>query len=67
MAADIILYKANKVPVGSDQLQHLELTQRYVDRFNSYFDKALVRPEYIPAIVPRVMSLTNGTKKMSKS
>jgi tryptophanyl-tRNA synthetase len=44
MAADILLYKAKKVPVGADQLQHLELTQRYVTRFNSYFGEVLIKP-----------------------
>lgn len=67
MAADILLYKAGLVPVGADQQQHLELTQRYVDRFNSIFGSVLTRPEYLPSRASKVMSLTEGQKKMSKS
>ena len=67
MAADILLYRARLVPVGADQQQHLELAQRYVDRFNGLFGPVLVRPEYLPSVAPRVMSLTDGRKKMSKS
>lgn len=72
MAADILLYEPDKVPVGEDQKQHLELTRDLVDRFNHKFatpknpvlkrPDALIRPEGA-----RVMSLTDGTKKMSKS
>jgi tryptophanyl-tRNA synthetase len=72
MAADILLYEADKVPVGEDQKQHLELTRDIVDRLNHQFGQpqhpVLKRPE--PLIRPegaRVMSLTDGTKKMSKS
>ena len=71
MAADILLYNADKVPVGEDQKQHLELTRDIAGRVNDKFGKkqpVLKVPE--PMIRPegaRVMSLTDGTKKMSKS
>lgn len=72
MAADILLYEPDKVPVGEDQKQHLELTRDIAARLNYQFgseDKPILRlPE--PMIRPqgaRVMSLTDGTKKMSKS
>jgi tryptophanyl-tRNA synthetase len=72
MAADILLYEADKVPVGEDQKQHLELTRDIVDRFNHQFatPKApvLKRPDpLIRTEGARVMSLTDGTRKMSKS
>lgn len=72
MAADILLYQADKVPVGEDQKQHLELTRDIVNRFNHQFAKAdkpiLKLPEpLIRKEGARVMSLTDGTKKMSKS
>ena len=72
MAADIVLYNAQLVPVGADQKQHLELTRNFVDRFNHrYAQKGqtlLVKPE--PMIAKhgaRIMSLQDPTKKMSKS
>ena len=72
MAADILLYQADKVPVGEDQKQHLELTRDIVNRFNYQFGKPdepiLKLPEpLIRKEGARVMSLTDGTKKMSKS
>jgi tryptophanyl-tRNA synthetase len=73
MAADILLYDADKVPVGEDQKQHLELTRDIVDRFNHQFaaspDKPVLKlPEpLIRKEGARIMSLTDGTKKMSKS
>jgi tryptophanyl-tRNA synthetase len=71
MAADILLYQADKVPVGEDQKQHLELTRDIVNRFNHQFAKdkpALKLPDpLIRKEGARVMSLTDGTKKMSKS
>lgn len=72
MAADILLYEADKVPVGEDQKQHLELTRDIVDRLNHQFGKpdqpVLKSPTpLIRADGARVMSLTDGTKKMSKS
>jgi len=68
MAADILLYNANLVPVGDDQKQHLELTRDLAGRFNFKFGDTLVVPEpYIPKVGARIMSLDDGTKKMSKS
>ncbi|WP_315790694.1 tryptophan--tRNA ligase [Fischerella sp. JS2] len=72
MASDILLYEPDKVPVGEDQKQHLELTRDIVNRFNHLFAKpdqsVLKLPEpLIRKEGARVMSLTDGTKKMSKS
>lgn len=71
MAADILLYQADKVPVGEDQKQHLELTRDIAVRFNHLFGngkKVLKLPDpLIRSEGARVMSLTDGTKKMSKS
>jgi tryptophanyl-tRNA synthetase len=72
MAADILLYQADKVPVGEDQKQHLELTRDIVNRFNHQFalpDQPVLKlPDpLIRKEGARVMSLTDGTKKMSKS
>ena len=69
MAADILLYQADLVPVGDDQKQHLELTRNLAQRFNSYYDKeAFVVPEpFIPKVGARIMSLQDPTSKMSKS
>tara|TARA_Y100000590_G_scaffold346382_1_gene396622 strand:+ start:2083 stop:3093 length:1011 start_codon:yes stop_codon:yes gene_type:complete len=70
MAADILLYKATHVPVGEDQKQHLELTRDIAKKFNNDFKCGeyfpIVEP-LIPKEVSRVMSLRDGTKKMSKS
>jgi len=68
MAADILLYDADKVPVGDDQRQHLELTRDVAIRFNSRYGETFVVPEAsIPPAGARVMDLQNPTKKMSKS
>jgi len=72
MAADILLYQADQVPVGEDQKQHLELTRDIVDRLNFKFGSSekpvLKRPEpLIRTEGARVMSLTDGNRKMSKS
>jgi tryptophanyl-tRNA synthetase len=71
MSADILLYQADKVPVGEDQKQHLELTRDIVNRFNHQFAQeqpVLKLPEpLIRQEGARVMSLTDGTRKMSKS
>lgn len=68
MAADILLYNADLVPVGDDQKQHLELTRDLTDRFNHRFGDYLTVPEpYIPKVGARVMSLDDASKKMSKS
>lgn len=67
MAADILLYDARFVPVGEDQLQHLELARTLARRFNKKFGKTFVEPQPILTKTPRVMSLLNPEKKMSKS
>lgn len=67
MAADILLYDAKFVPVGEDQLQHLELTRTLARKFNNKFIKVFVEPKALLTEAPRVMSLDDPTKKMSKS
>ncbi|MBN9657694.1 MAG: tryptophan--tRNA ligase [Acidobacteria bacterium] len=68
MAADILLYKANAVPVGDDQTQHLELTRDLAQRFNSQYGDTFVMPETkLPMVGARIMGLDDPTKKMSKS
>lgn len=68
MAADILLYDTDRVPVGDDQRQHLELARNIAQRFNSAFGDTFVVPEpAIPAIGARVMDLQCPTAKMSKS
>ena len=71
MAADILLYGANQVPVGNDQKQHLELARDIATRFNNIYapdTPIFTVPEpYIPKVNARVMSLQDATKKMSKS
>ena len=68
MAADILLYQADLVPVGEDQKQHLELTRDIAQRFNGIYGKTFVVPEaYIKSNAARVRSLLDPSKKMSKS
>jgi tryptophanyl-tRNA synthetase len=68
MAADILLYQADLVPVGEDQKQHLELTRDIAGSFNDRFTSVFKIPEpLIRKEGARVMSLTDGSKKMSKS
>lgn len=67
MAADILLYDARFVPVGEDQLQHLELTRTLARKFNSRYGDTFVEPQPLLTSVPRLMSLTDPAKKMSKS
>ena len=67
MAADILIYDAKFVPVGNDQDQHLELTRTLARKFNSKFGKTFVEPQGLHTATPRVMSLKDPTKKMSKS
>ncbi|MNW26984.1 Tryptophan--tRNA ligase [compost metagenome] len=68
MAADILIYNADLVPVGEDQKQHLELTRDLAGRFNHRFGEFFTIPEpYIPEVGSRIMSLDDGSKKMSKS
>lgn len=68
MAADILLYNTNLVPVGEDQKQHLELTRDIAERFNKKYNDIFSIPEVrIPTVGARIMSLQEPTKKMSKS
>jgi tryptophanyl-tRNA synthetase len=68
MAADILLYNTTEVPVGEDQKQHVELTRDIAQRFNSRHGETFVLPEpVIPELGARIMSLSDPTKKMSKS
>lgn len=68
MAADILLYQSDIVPVGADQKQHLEIARDIAERFNGIYGKVFTVPEaYIPKSGARVMSLQDPTRKMSKS
>lgn len=68
MAADILLYKPDFVPVGADQKQHLEIARDIAERFNGIYGDVFTVPEpYIAKVGARVMSLQDPTKKMSKS
>ena len=68
MAADILLYNTDVVPVGEDQKQHVELARDTAQRFNNIYGETLVLPEpFIPDIGARIMGLDDPTKKMSKS
>jgi tryptophanyl-tRNA synthetase len=68
MAADILLYQANLVPVGQDQKQHLELTRDLAIRMNNLYGELFKVPEiYVPPVGAKIMSLTEPTAKMSKS
>ncbi len=68
MAADILLYQTNLVPVGHDQKQHLEICRDIAQRFNGIYGDVFTIPEgYIPKVGARVMSLQEPTRKMSKS
>jgi tryptophanyl-tRNA synthetase len=68
MAADILLYQTDLVPIGHDQKQHLELTRDIAERFNRDFGETFVIPEaYIPPVGAKIMSLQEAAKKMSKS
>ena len=68
MAADILLYKTDLVPVGVDQKQHLELARNIAERFNGIYGNVFTVPEpYIPKVSAKVMSLADPEKKMSKS
>jgi len=67
MAADILLYRAAVVPVGQDQMQHVELTRDIAGWFNKRFGEYFSAPKPLLSEVPKVMSLLEPTKKMSKS
>ena len=68
MACDIILYDSDVIPVGEDQIQHVEITRDLVNRFNNRYGKVLNMPKYeIRKVGARIMSLSDPTVKMSKS
>lgn len=68
MAADILVYQADLVPVGHDQLQHVEIARDIANRFNHYYSDTFTIPEaYIPKVGQRIMSLQTPENKMSKS
>ena len=68
MAADILLYQADVVPVGKDQLHHLEITRDIAQRFNAIYGDVFTIPEpYLGKVGAKIMSLQDPTKKMSKS
>ena len=68
MAADILLYTTDVVPVGEDQKQHVELARDTAQRFNNIYGETFVLPEpLIAAVGARIMGLDDPTKKMSKS
>src|SRR3989338_3539919 len=67
MAADILLYNAQVIPVGDDQRQHVELARTIVRSFNSKFGETFEEPKAVTTKTPRVMSLSDPLKKMSKS
>ncbi len=68
MAADILLYQTELVPVGADQKQHLELARNVAERFNGIYGDTFVVPDgYIPKTSAKIMSLADPEKKMSKS
>ena len=67
MAADVLMYDADLVPVGEDQRQHLELTRTIARNFNKLFGKTFKEPAALHTKTPRIMSLNNPDQKMSKS
>ncbi len=68
MAADILLYQADLVPVGKDQMQHIEITRDIAERFNTLYGNVFKIPEgFMPKAGAKIMSLAEPTKKMSKS
>lgn len=67
MAADILLYGTRVVPVGDDQLQHLELTRTVARKFNGRFGQTFIEPKGLLTKTPRIMNLKDPLKKMSKS
>ena len=68
MAADIVIYDAKRIPVGEDQLQHIELARDLVHRFNNRYGETLVMPKgELVKVGSRIMSLSDPSKKMSKS
>jgi tryptophanyl-tRNA synthetase len=66
-AADVLIYKARFVPVGKDQVQHLELSREIARRFNQQFGELFPEPQPLLTHIPKVMALADPTRKMSKS
>ncbi len=66
-AADILVYRASHVPVGRDQEQHLELSRTIAERFNSRFGEVFPEPQVLSTETPKIYSLADPSKKMSKS
>lgn len=66
-AADILIYKAGLVPIGQDQIQHLEFSRNIARFFNNKFGETFTEPKALLTETPKIMSLTDPTKKMSKS
>jgi tryptophanyl-tRNA synthetase len=66
-AADILIYNATHVPVGKDQVQHLELSRTIANRFNNRYGNFFNEPQALLAEIPKIQSLADPTKKMSKS
>ncbi len=66
-AADILIYKAGLVPIGQDQIQHLELSREIARLFNNKFGATFAEPQALLTETPKIMSLLDSTKKMSKS
>jgi len=66
-AADILLYHATKIPIGADQVQHVELTRKIARWFNNRFGEYFIEPQPVLTKIPKVMSLSHPEKKMSKS
>lgn len=67
MAADILVYKATQIPVGQDQIQHVELTRDIARWFNKRYGNYFPEPQHLLTTVPKVMGLLEPTKKMSKT
>ncbi|MBI4425432.1 MAG: tryptophan--tRNA ligase [Elusimicrobia bacterium] len=67
MAADVLAYRAGRVPVGEDQLQHLELARSLARRFNRRYGELFPEPQGLLSSAPRIMSLADPSRKMSKS
>jgi tryptophanyl-tRNA synthetase len=67
MAADVLLYKAEAVPVGEDQIQHIELTRTLARKFNNAYGQTFPEPKTILTEAKRIMSLSSPDKKMSKT
>ena len=67
MAADILINRGNLIPVGQDQFQHVELTRKIARYFNNRFGETFIEPKEVVTPTPKIMSLADPTRKMSKS